>query len=238
MPHPIADSIGLEKLSHQFLQAAKAGKNFKHYLDQYAALSLFDLQKSLITDAEKKSFWINTYNAFTVFLLQKNGGEYGDRTFFFKTKYFTIGQRKFSLDDIEHGILRHTQHRLGFGFFQWLFNSALQKKLKIVRVDFRIHFALNCGANSCPLIREYHAASINEQLDNNSRIYLENEVVFDWPNNKIFVPALIKWYAEDFGNDIAIAAILKNYRIIADDAKPIIDYKSYDWKVNKTPFSK
>ena len=32
-------------------------------------------------------------------------------------------------------------------------------------IDFRIHFALNCGAKSCPPIAFYSYDKINDQLD-------------------------------------------------------------------------
>ena len=72
-------------------------------------------------------------------LLQQVGGQFWSRM------AYRIGKFVFSLDDIEHGILRsnrvHPTSKVVF------FDADDERlKLSVKSFDCRIHFALNCGA--------------------------------------------------------------------------------------------
>ena len=226
----------LESLSTTFLEAAKQNKNLGPFVNAYERLDLEKLQIDLQTDDEKKSFWINSYNAFTLLLLHKNGGSYGDRSSFFKDKHFTIAATAFSLDDMEHGILRRGKYKYSLGYFNKIWSPSWERKLWVKELDYRIHFALNCGANSCPPIKFYNSEKIQVQLDLASASYLEAEVEFDKKQNMVFLPAIFKWYAGDFGNTSEILFILKKYKILLPEVMPDISYKTYDWEVSAHPF--
>ena len=66
----------------------------------------------------EKSFWCNAYNALTSFLIIRfklKGTMLANFPIYFVPK-IKIGRQKFSLDDIEHGILRQNKrapHSLG-----------------------------------------------------------------------------------------------------------------------------
>ena len=70
----------------------------------------------------------------------------------------------FSLDDIEHGILRrNARNHIEVG------DSKLTHMVD--KVDYRIHFALNCGAQSCPAIAFYTIASLEKRTHNGRNIF-------------------------------------------------------------------
>ena len=78
---------------------------------------------------------------------------------------YNVGGLLFSLDEIEHGVLRcnrgHPKDKKPmFG----LTENDPRMKLMLTKFDARIHFALNCGANSCPPIRIYQADRLNAQV--------------------------------------------------------------------------
>ncbi|GMI39841.1 hypothetical protein TeGR_g12793 [Tetraparma gracilis] len=56
----------------------------------------------------------------------------------------TLGPHALSLDDVEHGLLRSEPGRFPPG--------DAREGLR-VQLDKRVHFALNCGASSCPPVR-------------------------------------------------------------------------------------
>ncbi len=51
-----------------------------------------------------------------------------------------------SLDEIEHGILWRSKCKLSLGYFNKIFKSRFEKAFRVDKLDYRIHFALNCGA--------------------------------------------------------------------------------------------
>lgn len=226
----------LEKLSQSFLGAAKMNEPLSQYVSSYEVLEIEAIQNSLKTDEEKKCFWINTYNAFTLYLLSKNNGSYGDRSTFFKSKSFTIAGILFSLDDVEHGILRRSKHKYSLGYFGKLFVPSWERKLRVHKLDYRIHFALNCGAVSCPPIKFYSISEIERELDLATSSFLLAEVNYDEEKNVAAIPALFKWYAADFGGKEGVLRILKQYRVIEDSILPSIDYSTYNWQVSENPF--
>ena len=76
-------------------------------------------------------------------------------------------------------------------------------------VEARIHFALNCGAKSCPPIKTFTAQDLESQLVGATEAYLESEedaVKVLMPKESgekvpiIYLSMLFKWYAEDFGS--------------------------------------
>ena len=96
-------------------------------------------------------------------------------------------------------------------------------------VDYRIHFALNCGAKSCPPIAYYAADKIDNQLDLATKNFLKNEVVYDPNKNVAYLPATMGWFRGDFGGKKGMIRILKLYNIIPVEATPSIHFKKYDW---------
>jgi hypothetical protein len=67
---------------------------------------------------KKKTFWINIYNAFYQILREK---EKVDKQIIYKKKLFKIADTMFSLDDVEHGILRRYRYKYSLGFIADLF---------------------------------------------------------------------------------------------------------------------
>ncbi len=219
----------LVQLSQEFMYAAKTGEETSGFISQFQLLSMENLQSTIKTDDEKKALWINLYNAYTQAALKKNPEQYKSRSKFFGSKQITIAGKKFSLDDMEHGILRRSKIKWSLGHLNKLFPGKTEKALRVDKLDYRLHFALNCGAKSCPPIAFYKPENINQQLDLATNAYLRGESEYDETNNTIKLPTLMSWFCRDFGGKKKMIELLKELSIVPNDKKPRIKFKTYDW---------
>jgi len=111
-------------------------------------------------------------------------------------------------------------------------------------MDPRIHFALVCGARSCPPIGFYEAAEIDFQLELAAASFINSSQVKVLPQKRIILISMIfKWYQGDFeGSDKAVIETLLNYldqgenkAFLKDNKDRIrIRYQPYDWNLNQS----
>ena len=226
-----AKAIDYIKISQDFLYAAKTGDPTRGYIDTLSKANKDVLVKELNTDHKRMAFWLNIYNGFTQVILKKDPDQYQTRNSFFSSRQINIAGQQLSLDDIEHGILRHSKIKWSEGYLDKLFPSDFEKKFRVDQLDYRIHFALNCGAKSCPPIAFYEPGNIDKQLTVATRTYLKGESEYDSENNIVNVPALMGWFRNDFGGKENMLKILKQNKIIPQDSKPAIHFKKYDWSL-------
>ncbi len=219
----------LVKLSQDYIYAAKTGESTAAFEEQLRSITLTDLKNKLSTDDEKKAFWINLYNGYVQAALQKNPDAYKSRSAFFKSKQLTIAGLQLSLDDIEHDFLRRSKIKWSGGYLNKLFAGKTEKQLRVDKLDYRLHFALNCGAKSCPPIAFYNPENLNQQLDIASTAYLTGEAEYDKQANTVKLPAIMGWFRNDFGGKKGMIRLLKEKAIIANDVHPKIKFKPYDW---------
>ncbi len=229
--NPAAVDVNLIELSQSLLLAAKTKDSTGKQLNTLKNVNEHLLEQQLKTDDQKKAFWINIYNAYTQVLLTKDPDRYKKRSSFFSSKSIIIAGHNFSLDDIEHGILRRSKNKLSFGYFNKLFPSALERKLRVDTLDYRIHFALNCGAKSCPPIAFYKPDQLNKQLDIATNVYLHGESDYKPDEDKVYVPALMGWFRADFKGKNGIRKILKSLSIIPVNKNPTVHFKKYNWNL-------
>ena len=230
-PSFTASNNVLVKLSQDFMYAAKTNEDASDYIRQLKELNYTDLVNNLKGDDDKKAFWINLYNAYTNYSLHKNPDQYKSRNKFFKNKNVEIAGKIFSLDKIEHGILRKSKIKWSLGYLNKLFPGKTEKQLRVRKLDYRIHFALNCGAKSCPPIAFYNPENLNAQLDLATNTYLSSEAVYNKETNTLQLPALISWFRRDFGGKKKVVNLLKQKGILDASVHPIIKFKKYDWSL-------
>ncbi len=168
-------------LSEQLLWQVKMGKWADDLEETLEHIKMDELVSELNNDAAKKTFWINIYNAFFQILsVQKKK----TKPEIFTQKLITIANTPFSLDDIEHGILRRYRWKLSLGYLPNLFTENFIKQLSVEAIDFRIHFALNCGAKSCPPIAFYTLSKLENQLETAAFSFLTAETEVGVKNKK------------------------------------------------------
>lgn len=176
----------------------------------------------------QKAFWINAYNYFTLKLICENypvksikdlspirntAIAYVTGQSIWDTYRFRIGDKTYTLNDIEHKILR--------GQFK----------------DFRIHGAVNCASKSCPPLRgtPYTAQNLDQELDSQMKIWLIDKEYnyYSSDRNELALSKIFDWYASDFKTyPGGLKGIYEKYTgTNVKNAKVI--YLEYDWSLNE-----
>ena len=200
---------------------------FPQYLQQ-----LDHTDPSKLAPADRLAFWINTYNAYTIQLINSRGERHSIRNI---NKHFGIslkspwaepvvraGGQTLTLDDVEHRIIR--------------------PQFK----DPRVHAALVCAALGCPPLRSeaYDGARLSEQLDDQARRFLaqrgKNRV--DVASRTAFGSPIFTWYREDFGGSLAgVGAFWARFLPPGAERDLVLGGSfawkdtEYDWSLNRRP---
>lgn len=221
----------IAELSHNFLIDVKRNNETDQYRTKIRELDGSHLQSLLENEDAAKTFWINVYNAYVQLLLKNQPELYETKRRFFSSSTIEVGGSSLSLDDIEHGILRSSKWKYGLGYIPRLFFSSFEKNYRLPRVDSRIHFTLNCGAESCPPIGAYSPGSIEQELELSTESFLQQSSCYNESKNTVRVTRLLFYYRGDFGGRNGIYRLLDRYDVIPDGTRPRIRYKSYDWSL-------
>jgi hypothetical protein len=191
----------------------------------------------LADPAMKMSFFINVYN----FLVVHASALFGvpqttwARMKFFSGAAYSIGGHVLSLQDIENGILRSNRASPVSFFSSTHFRASDPRAaLCLDKCDPRLHFALNCGASSCPPVRVYHPETLDADLESSTQAFLRDDIEVDLTKKRIHCSRIIKWYGIDFGkNDKERIAWISKYLprgVIPDEGKGYkLCYKVYNW---------
>lgn len=220
------------QMSEQLLQAVKNQEDAQPYVKGLAGLTEEALSVGLGNDTEKLVFWINVYNAFIQYKLKQDTSQFENRRKFFKKRDIVIAGRVLSFDDIEHGLIRRSKVKWAGGYLQRLFPSDFEKKHRVSQLDWRIHFALNCGAAGCPAVDFYTVEALDKQLENGVNLFLMFESEYDSTSNVMTLPKLFSWYRKDFGGKKGIYEILEKREYIPAGSQPKLKYSEYDWQLS------
>ncbi|WP_026950390.1 DUF547 domain-containing protein [Algoriphagus mannitolivorans] len=195
----------------------------KAKLEQYLkSLSDNAPDRSTWSKNEQMAYWINAYNAFTVKLIvdnypTKSIKDLGPKlkipliSDVWHYKFFKIGGKESSLDEIEHSILRKE------------FSEP------------RIHFAINCASVSCPpLLNEAFVASkLESQLQKVAVSFIN-----DPKRNKISpesaqVSSIFSWFKGDFTKKGSLVDFLNQYSKVKLKSNAKISFMDYNWNLNE-----
>jgi hypothetical protein len=218
-------------LSVELIESVKAGQDPVELRKKLARLRVDSLATHLRSDEQKKAFWINVYNAYVQLLLKENPKHYENRSQFFSEKQIPIARNTFSLDEIEHGIIRGSQWKYAFGYIKNPFASKEEKMLRVDKVDGRIHFALNCGAMSCPPIAIFHSEDFDQKVDKVIQQFLQANSFHYTADDRVNVSSLFNWFKGDFGGKKGVYSFLNKYSIIPEGSKPDLQFNKYNWQL-------
>jgi hypothetical protein len=182
-----------------------------------------------LDDDARTAFWVNVYNAATQDLLREDPDRLDSRWRFFAADHLTVAGHELSLNDVEHGLLRGSRLSWGLGYLPRLRPDAFERTHRVAELDPRIHFALNCGAASCPPIAAYEADRIDDQLRLATESYLETDVDYDPDAGVVRASRLFFWYLGDFGGRSGTRAFLREHGALPAGATPRVRYHDYDW---------
>jgi len=215
----------LIKHSEDLLYSVKTESPTDFHEQALARFLVKDLINGLPNDAARKTFWINIYNAYYQTLAAQNLKP----SKIFSKKAIRFADATFSLDDVEHGILRKYRWKYSLGYLPQWFPGNIIKQLAVEKIDYRIHFALNCGAKSCPPIAFYTYEKIDAQLDMATRSFLETETEFDDINKVVYATKIMQWFKADFGGNAGIRNLL-NQIFGRSFQEYKISYHDYNWQ--------
>jgi hypothetical protein len=188
------------------------------------------------------AFWINVYNALVFHGIVAAGirRTVWEMRGFYGRVCYRIGGFVLSADDVEHGILR------GNARHGWLRRRPFGARdsrlaLAVYPVDPRIHFAITCGAQSCPPVGAYRASALDQQLDLAARNFLNQAVAVDG-QGRVTCSRILEWYAVDFEAAGGLGAVLARYLdagpardAVGGRARPCDAYRPYDWALQHEP---
>ncbi len=204
---------------------------------------LQDLDPTTIgSEAAQRAFWINLYNLLTVDAFVRGGvgpGQLARVAAFRRVRYVVDGQ-PFSMDDIEHGVLR--ANRAPLATHRPHFKSGdPRRRYAMPTVDARVHMALNCAARSCPPIAAYDGGGLDDQLDLASAAFVNGGgAEFDDKRNALALSRIFRWSARDFGGMSGVIAFVRRYAErelaswLTDRDDVDIAWQPYDWSLNGT----
>lgn len=202
----------IQKMHYQLAETVESAQ-MERYIDQLKGVKLLSLK----SDKIRLAFWINVYNGMTNYLIIRNKlkrhmKEVAD---FFAANRLEIGGYWMSLDDIEHGILRRNAREhlpADSPILQW----------QVDELDYRIHFALNCGALSCPPIAYYQAERIDQQLEMAADSFVGRQFIVNEVSKTILCSSLFEWYRADFVNVYLNDPRFEGFQV---------QLKPYDWSI-------
>ena len=98
---------------------------------------------------------------------------------------------------------------------------------------------MNCASKSCPpLIAEpYEGRILDEQLDANTRAFINDPAQNSLEGNTLYVSKIFKWFKNDFDGDV-VGFFLKHAerdlkdRLLANKDRIRVKYLDYDWALN------
>jgi hypothetical protein len=203
-----------------------------------AALQSFDAKRVRIV--AQTAFWLNVFNAIVVRDAAELGQTGGPRDVerFFESPRVSIGGLAYSLDDIEHGLLRGNVPKFG-GMRAPMRQEDPRRAFTPLAYDERMHFGLYCACRSSPPLRAFGGGLLDEQLEQATAEYLRREVRVAQQGALVFLPRQFYWYAADFGGerDALAFALSRLDEELADmvdrrRGKVKLRYADFDWRLN------
>ncbi len=204
--------------------ALMADRSMVNYAE---TLSGFDLGTLKTRDAQL-AFWINSYNALSIYgvvkKLEKDSdfANRGNKSFlsrarFFAVQKFKVGGKMYTLKTIEDNIRKEFE-------------------------DPRIHFALNCSSLGCPLLKEglYSAENLDKELDAATKLYLSSTegLRLDKEEDILYISMIFKWYKKDFEvTGKTVTEYIREYapnhiREYIHEKKDTLNLKNIEWDWN------
>ena len=250
--------------------AVRATPDFERL--RVSACALRQVRLDALGYKTRLAFLINAYNLTVGLAIAAFGAPRtrAQRRTFFDDVQLCVGGDAYSLSEIEHGLLRGNR-REPYRLFRPFAASDPRVRFATVRiprgsgdsngddsngdsssaprdgveVDARIHFALNCGARSCPPVSSYTPTGVDEELEAAAEAFVEGSTFVDVHERTVTTSAIFRWYARDFGRtDEEVLGRIRGWMpagrgrsalegMLADGRGGVrLAYAPYDWKTN------
>lgn len=225
------DTVNYIQVSQDLLQNIMDGNSYDKQVKILEESTLKDVNSQLKADHQKIAFWVNVYNSFIQISLTENPKEYEDRGAFFKKERIKIAGEVLSFDQIEHELLRRSRVKISWGYLRKYFRPKYERKLRVKDIDWRIHFALNCGAKSCPPVAIFTPENLDKEFDFMTTEYLKEQTTYNKETKTATSVSLFSWFRADFGGLCGARKILAEYNITPEKPKKL-KFNTYDWTLS------
>mmetsp|Transcript_4884 Transcript_4884/g.21053 ORF Transcript_4884/g.21053 Transcript_4884/m.21053 type:complete len:558 (-) Transcript_4884:247-1920(-) len=222
---------------------------FRQYVLSAAELQAVEI--SSLDSEERLAFFVNIYNALCLHghVLYGAPTNFLKRMSFFRGMAYRIGGLDYTLDDIEHGILRGNKRPPSLRFMQQLRPSDPKCQHILSRREERIHCVISAGTPSDPPIRILDMENLHEELNDATEEFLEKTVKIDAAKKEVTLPRIFSWYSDDFPRpernllgwingylkrdlQVRITELLNDVA-----APPTIIYQNFDWTNSEARFN-
>lgn len=214
LDHSQWDILLKEYVDDDGLVDYKGFKKDSEKLNRYVKFLSNNVPKQTWSYEELLAYYINVYNANTIKLIVDN---YPVRSIKdinatispFLKKFIYVGDKEFSLNDIEKGILQKMN-------------------------EPRVHFAINCASFSCPkLMRNaYTAKNVDSLMELAAKEFINSENN-NLSINTIQLSEIFKWYKSDFlKQSKTLIDYINIYSKLLINPEASISYINYNWNLN------
>jgi hypothetical protein len=216
----------------------------KFNIFEEATCELQGVKMSTLDSDARMAFCLNVYNLMVKHAFVKVGRPESNmrRDFFFSNVSYNIGGDIYSLNDVENGILRGNKRPAGFHISRPFSSGDPRMNCVMEHPDERLHFALNCGAKSCPPVKEYTADAIQEELRVVAVAFCgdDSNVAVDVDKMEVRISKLFHWYLYDFAPSEKILVTesipkwlvgekLQQWLQVVNSGKGKVKKLKYDW---------
>ncbi len=208
------------------------------YLDLVASLD----PKQLEDQDERLAFWLNAYNALVLRdaatqRAQDPAFSTSDDDFaFFQVRRYIVGGELYSLDQIEHGVIRGDRAHASVADLSDDDWAAYEARHEAVfgdqPTDPRIHVGLNCAARSCPKLPSaaFQAHDLDAFLEARARLFVADPERGAGPQG---ISMLFSWFEPDFdaGPQGSARGFVEAHREDVSGVNFEV-FLGYDWTLN------
>eukprot|EP00808_Paulinella_micropora_P001166 g75009.t1 len=228
------DDQGL--VDYKAVAADSAFPAFETAVQQIQVFSLTSMGLS-----ERVAFCINLYNMMVLHAFAVYGAPRSNlaRKSFFDNYGYKVGGYTFSFSELENGVLRGNSYA-PYSLLRPFSQNDPRLACAVEKADCRIHFALNCGAKSCPPVKWFTAEALDEELRIVAMSFFEQDSNLKLEGNTLWLSKILSWYQRDFGdNSIEVVKTILPWlrgqrkeavqKALEVGKKMHVRYFSYDW---------
>jgi hypothetical protein len=187
------------------------------------------------------AFWLNVFNAVVLrdapeLTLFESVREVQS---FFERPRLKVGGLAYSLDDIEHGLLRGNVPKFGNLRAPMRRDDPRLAHMPLA-YDERMHFAMYSASRSSPAFQVFDGGRLDAQLEEATAEYLRRHVRVEKAGALVVLPRQLYWYADDFGGEqsaleFALARLDEGTveQVDRRRGRVKIRYAEFDWTLNR-----
>lgn len=188
-------------------------KKEEYKLNEYLKMLTSAEPKESWSRNKKLAYYINLYNASTVSLILKNYPvkSIKDIENAWDISFIKIGKKTISLNYLENKIIRP------------------------VFKEPKIHFAVNCGAASCPKLSNnaFSEKNVDTLLQENTERFLKSSGIGIKQNGgEVELSKIFEWYADDFGGKDNLLEWITTNSSLDLSKDSVKSFITYDWELN------